>query len=357
MLAFSVTELQAYKAEYASMSEPGKDESRAIGGHARAAALSDEKKTEIAKKAAAARWSTDRPKATHEGAMHIGGIEIPCAVLEDGRRLITQSGFMRALGRARQAKGREYYAGDVNLPAFLTAKNLKPFISKELEVTSSQVEFKPLKGSKAFGYPAELLPNVCGVFLDADEADVLTSMQQHIADRSRILIRGLAQVGVTALVDEATGYQEVRDRHALQAILDQYLKKELAAWAKRFPDDFYKEMFRLKGWPMDPSRVKRPGVVGRYTNNIVYERLAPGILEELEKRNPKDEKGNRKGKHHQLLTDEVGHPALAQHLYAVIGVMRAHTNWDDFLRFLNRAYPKKNSNLELALESPSDQPT
>ena len=30
---------------------------------------------------------------------------------------------------------------DVNMPAFLTAKNLKPFISKELEVTSSQIEF------------------------------------------------------------------------------------------------------------------------------------------------------------------------------------------------------------------------
>lgn len=86
---------------------------------------------------------------------------------------------MLALGRSRQAKGREYYDGDVNLPAFLTAKNLKPFISKELEVTSSQVEFKPLKGARAFGYPAELLPSVCGVFLDADEASALTSMQKH----------------------------------------------------------------------------------------------------------------------------------------------------------------------------------
>lgn len=337
------------------MAESEKDQSKAIGGRARAAALSDEQKAEIARKAATARWNNELPKATHEGAMHIGGIEIACAVLEDGRRLITQSGFMRALGRARQAKGREYYAGDVNLPAFLTAKNLKPFISKELEVTSSQVEFKPLKGARAFGYPAELLPNVCGVFLDADEAEVLTAMQQHIAARARVLIRGLAHVGVTALVDEATGYQEVRDRHALQAILDQYLKKELAAWAKRFPDDFYKEMFRLKGWPMNPAQVKRPGVVGRYTNNIVYERLAPGILEELEKRNPKDDKGNRKGKHHQLLTDDVGHPALAQHLYAVIGAMRAHSTWDEFLRFMNRAYPRKDSNLELALEAPSDQ--
>ena len=103
---------------------------------------------------------------------------------------------------------------------------------------------------------------------------------------------------------------------------------------------------------MNPLKVKRPGVVGTYTNNIVYERLAPGILEELEKRNPKDEKGNRKGKHHQLFTDDIGHPALAQHLYAVIGAMRAHTNWDEFLRFLNRAYPKRNTTMELALEEP-----
>lgn len=74
---------------------------------------------------------------------------------------------MRALGRARQAKGRDYYDGDVNLPAFLTAKNLKPFIPEDLYVTSSQIEFKPLKGSKAFGYSADLLPAVCEVFLAA----------------------------------------------------------------------------------------------------------------------------------------------------------------------------------------------
>ena len=65
---------------------------------------------------------------------------------------------MRGLGRARQAKGRSYYEGDVNLPAFLTAKNLKPFIPNELYVTSSQIEFRRKGGGKAFGYPAELLP-------------------------------------------------------------------------------------------------------------------------------------------------------------------------------------------------------
>lgn len=73
----------------------------------------------------------------------------------DGRRVLTQSDVMRVLGRARQAKGRAYYDGDVNLPAFLNAKSLLPFVDKHLYVTSSQIEFKSLKGSKVFGYPAE----------------------------------------------------------------------------------------------------------------------------------------------------------------------------------------------------------
>jgi len=326
-----------------------KDSSKIKGGVARAEALSPERRKDIASQAARARWDGSIPIATHEGVLKIGAIEIPCAVLADGRRVLTQSGFMQALGRARQAKGRGHYDADANLPAFLTAKNLKPYIPSDLEVTSSQIEFRTTHGTRAFGYAAELLPSVCDVFLDAEAADALAHNQRHIAEQAKILIRGLARVGIAALVDEATGYQEVRDRQALQAILDQYLRKELAAWAKRFPDEFYKEMFRLKGWPMNPVRVQRPGVVGKYTNNIVYERLAPGILEELQRRNPKDEKGNRRGKHHQLLTDEVGHPALAQHLYAVIGFMRAASDWESFLRMLDRAFPRKNATLELSL--------
>lgn len=73
-----------------------------------------------------------------------------------------------------QAKGRDYYDGDVNLPSFITAKNLKPFIPEELFKTSSQIEFRTLRGNIAFGYAAELLPRVCGVFLDAKGAGAWT---------------------------------------------------------------------------------------------------------------------------------------------------------------------------------------
>jgi hypothetical protein len=140
-------------------------------------------------------------------------------------------------------------------------------------------------------------------------------------------------------VDEATGYQEVRDKQALREILDKYLRAEDSVWAKRFPDEFYKEMFRLKKWQWRGMKINRPSVVGHYTNDIVYNRLAPGILDELSRLNPPNEAGNRRVRHHQWLTDDIGHPALNQHIFAVLALMRVSTNWDQFHRILIRAFP------------------
>ncbi len=321
---------------------------RAIGGHARAAALTKEERREIAQRAAAARWGKDLPHATHEGAIMIGDTEIACAVLNTGQRVITQSGFMLALGRARQAKGRQHYKGDVNLPAFLTAQNLKPFISKQLEVTSSQIEFRPLKGGIAFGYADELLPEVCDVFVKADRAKALTQNQKHIADQAHIILKGLARLGIAGLIDEATGYQEVRDKQALQSLLDAYLRKELAAWAKRFPDEFYEHIYRLRDWKWKGRNKNPPQVVAAYTKDIVYARLAPQILVELEKKNPID-MGRRRAKHHQWLTEDVGHPALAQHLHAVVTLMRVSKTWAQFKLMLDQAHPKRGDTLQLPL--------
>lgn len=316
------------------------DSIQSMGGKARAEALTDKEKSEIAKKAAAARWSF--PRATHEGVLAIGDIKIPCAVLDGGKRVLTQSGVMVALGRARQAKGRAYYDADVNMPAFLTAKNLKPFITDELRVTSSQVEFISKAGAaagRAFGYPAELLPKVCEVFLKARDAGTLSHTQIHVARQADILMRGLAHVGITALVDEATGYQRDRAKNALAEILEKFIAKEFRAWTKTFPFEFYEQIFRLKGWPFDPSSMKSPRVLGHYTNDIVYKRLAPGVLKELRSRNPVVD-GRRKQKMFQWLTGDVGDPKLRSHLDGVIALMRVSDTWEDFVLFLRKAYPK-----------------
>jgi len=99
-------------------------------------------------------------------------------------------------------------------------------------------------------------------------------------------------------------------------------------------------------------KVNRPQVVAKYTNDLEYERLAPGILEELQTRNPRDEKGNRLAKHHQWLTEDVGHPALAQHLHATIGLMRASNTWDQFKSLIDRAFPKRGQTLQLDIKHP-----
>jgi len=295
-------------------------------------------------------------RATHVGEIRIGLATIPCAVLEDGTRVLTQRGFLQAIGRSGQPTSGKGSSIERMAP-FLDLPNLKPYIDNDLERSSMPILFRgpgAPKGATAFGYRAELLPKVCEVYLQARDDDKLTKVQERFASACDLIMRGLAHVGIVALVDEATGYQEIRDREALQNILDRFLRQEFAKWAKRFPDNFYRELFRLRGWQWRGMKVNRPSIVGHYTNDIVYARLAPGVLDELRRVNPKDEQGRRESKHHQWLTDDVGHPALQAHLTGVQAIMRGATSWDGFMRMLQRAYPKINTNLDLPLEDPEE---
>ncbi|WP_027330865.1 P63C domain-containing protein [Marinimicrobium agarilyticum] len=330
--------------------------SRAAGGHARAKALTSRERSEIAKRAAAARWEKDSPEAIFEGDFNLGNKTIDCAVLPDGTRVISQATFLRALGRSRSPKaGTGVLSSGEQLPFFLSAAALRPYISEDLIESTKPIFYRSQKGGKAVGYDAAALPNVAEVYLKFRD-DLLESGKKiplqfaHIVKAADVLIRGLANVGIIALVDEATGYQDVRDRRALQKILDTYLARELAAWAKRFPDEFYKQIFRLRGWHWRGVKVNKPQVVAKYTNDIVYDRLAPGIREELEQKNPKDKKGRRKARHHQWLTDDVGHPALAQHLHGVIMLMKTSTSWDEFMVRLDMAAPKKGQSLSMPFD-------
>ena len=291
--------------------------------------------------------------ATHRGTLRIGAVEIPCAVLKDGRRVLSENGIANALGgRSGSAKRLKTEAASegAHLPVFLASRSLIPYISKELtDGPLAPVEYYSGE-TEVVGYAAEALPEICNIWLQARQDGKLNPQQADRAQAAEIVMRGLAELGIVALVDEATGYQDTRDRDALQAILDKYLQKEFAAWAKRFPDAFYREIFRLRGWSWNAMSVARPGVVGKYTNDIVYERLAPGILDELRNLNPRQEEGGRQRKHHQFLTEDIGHPALAQHLHAVIGLMRASATWDQFKAMLDRAFPKKGTQLDLLLD-------
>ena len=161
--------------------------------------------------------------------------------------------------------------------------------------------------------------------------------------QAELLIRGLAHVGIIALVDEATGYQDDRDRRALAKILEAFVAKELRKWVSTFPADYYKELFRLRRWKfptLPQDQQKRPVMVGKITNDIVYARLAPGVRRELHRLTPRDERGRLKHKLFQRLTDDIGHPKLREHLASVVTVMKLSPDWETFMRNLNQILPK-----------------
>ena len=309
--------------------------------------------------------TTEVRKASHTGELEISDPPIPCAVLEDETRVLSLRGMDAALGRAGRAGSGSSYRrrasgnGDARLPAFLGASNLREFIDDELAVAlSEQIRYTPARGGPpAYGIRADLLPKICDVWLRAREANALSHQQMHVAQQTEILTRGLAHVGIISLVDEATGYQQVRARRALEEILEKFISKELRKWIKTFPDEFYIEMFRLRAWQYNSGSIrKRPGVVGRFTNDLIYERLAPGVLDELHRITPRDSKGRTKQRYFQRLTEDVGHPRLREHLTAVIALMRASSNWSNFYRLMQRAFPKHGDNIELPISDEHGQP-
>ena len=343
------------------MSDENKNQSfQSKGGKARAKSLTDQQKSSIGKKAAEARWADIKspPPATNEGVLRLNGIELEVAVLKDGRRIISQNSVFKALGRPNRGI-RATQDGEIAMPAFMDANNLKPYISEELRHAINKVKYVTLSGIEQEGYEASILPLVCDLYLKAREKNVITRPNQlDTAMKAEILVRSLARVGIIALVDEATGYQEIRPRDALQEFLDKIISKELAAWAKKFPDEFYENIYKLRGWPWAGMSKNRYSIVSHYTRDLVYERLGDGVLEELERKTPKDEKGNRKNKMHQWFTDDIGNPMLAQHLHSLIMLQRLSLangyGWKRFVKTVDQVLPKKGGTFEMELNDPTD---
>jgi len=333
---------------------------RAKGGFARAKSLSSDALSASGKKAAAARWGKrdDLPKAEYSGQLQIGEMVFPCSVLSDGTRVLTQSDFMEGMGM--------YYSGWVSrnrspedlsadVPQFLSFKALKPFVDKHLGGLQSIVlKYRTERGNVAHGIKAEIIPKICDVWLDADEKGDLGARQREIAARAKLMMRALAHVGIIALVDEATGYQEHRAKNALARILEEFIAKELQPYVETFPGDYYKEMFRLRGLSFPTDKVKRPQYFGTLTNDIIYKRLAPGVLEELKKLTPKNEDGRLKNKLFQHLTKNTGYPKLKEHLGRVIGTMENSADWHDFKAKLDKRYPRFDIATQYAFEYQND---
>ena len=279
------------------------------------------------------------PVALYSGTLPIGGIELDCAVLEDGTRVLSERAVHRAFGSKRGGshwKRMKANEGGANLPSFLSATNLADFIPPELSAELlDPVRYQVgLGGAVANGLRAELLPDICGVWLAARRDDKLLPSQEHLAQQAEILMQAFAKVGIIALVDEATGYQLDRKHDALRLLLNKYIAEGLRKWLHTFPDSFFAELDRLYGNPKTSPR-SRPQYYGRFINKYVYDPIENGYVKaELDKLNITDE-GKRKARFHQWLTEE-GRTILTRQIGRVEGIMEMCSDIEHFKQVARR---------------------
>lgn len=277
--------------------------------------------------------------------LKFGELEIPCYVLDDGTRVFSGRGIQKALGLSGSASGR-WLANFINSDPI--ALNLDPGILEKLN-TPKVFRRNTSGGSQSdtYAYEATLFIDLCEAIIKAFEARLLNN--EILYRSANVIIRSVAKVGIIALIDEVTGYNKEKSRakNELQKFLDKFLSEEAARWVKVFDDVFFEDLYKMHNWTWIQTS-KRPGVVGKWINDIVYERIAPLVLAELDKRNPKNENGNRSKKHHQYLSREVGLPKLKQHLEAVHALACASRHdWVEFMKLLDRAYPRQYQQLEI----------
>ena len=335
------------------MSDGTEASGRAKGGVARALALTPERRKEISLIAAKAKKArAELPRAicgSEDRRLVFGDIEIQCYVLDNETRVLTLRTLQSGIGMSEGGgKG-----GARKIPALMARLKKNGIEIMDLDVRANEpIRFITPSGNVADGYDARMLPDICAVLINADRRGKLDKRYVEIAERAATLQHGFATMGIIWLVDKVTGYDDFKKASDMGRIIEAFVAKEMRPYVGRFPPDFYKELFRLRGVPYDPKSVKRPQYFGHLTNNIVYSRLAPGVWKEL-KEKAKAVTKPKKPHLHRFLTEDIGDPRLLTVIAKNVTAMELSSNWPDFLSKLDRVLPAYQQTLQLPFD-PAD---
>lgn len=279
----------------------------------------------------------------YEGTLNLGENKLPCYVLEDGTRVLSGRKMQEIL------KVVDGNISGTKLPQFLSNSILKPFIFSNKDAA----HFDPIicfKGKQRInGYEATVLTDICEAILRARRSGVkMTERQQIVANQCEILLSSFAKIGIIALIDEATGYQNEREHFELQKILSAYISEEILKWQLTFTDDFYREVYRLCGLPFIPKYIKnKPSFIGKLTTKYIYDLLPDGVVDKIKEKTGKTDKGNWKYKWHQSLTPEIGREHLKKQIIEVTTLMSISKSKSEFNELFERKYNAKPIQLEL----------
>lgn len=309
-----------------------KDKAKVAGGKARAESLEPKRRSEIAAKAAAARWGL---KATHRGSFREDfGIDVDCYVLDDEKKtaVISQRGMGAVLG---------FSDGGSRLPRFTKGANIASYIGRELSVKlQNPLIFQaPALGAnqpptKTYGYDITILIDLCNAIVRAREGGRLLKRQERIADQAQIIINASAKSGIEGLVYKLAGYDATREE--VVSAFKLFIRDEAREYEKEFPDQLYRQWYRLYELPQ-PERNK-PWKFKHLTVDQVYKPLAKSNGRILDLARAQKATGKERYKKlHQFLSD-VGVKALRQHLGELIGIAKLSRDRSEYERNVTKIF-------------------
>jgi hypothetical protein len=208
--------------------------------------------------------------AEHAGLLKLGEYELPCFVLNNKKRVLIMREVVHLLTGHRKG-GLERYTNAGGVRDYMPEK----FVDHPHRTAA--IAFKA-NNRLAYGYEAEDVIAICDAYLKARQNKELLPTQYRLAVQSEIFIRACAKVGLIALIDEATGYQAVRDAKELQIKLAAYISKDLNEWTKTFPTEFFEQLYRLEGREVPIPPKPYPKRFGRYVMQFIYDTLDPELL-------------------------------------------------------------------------------
>lgn len=304
---------------------------------ARAEKLTPEERSDIAKRAATARWGVKPPKATHKGNFKEEfGFDVECYVLDDQQKtaVIHQRGMGAALGFSAQGGGR--------LTRFINGKTIAPYLGLELkEKLENPLVFQGLdtvsgepSNKRLHGFDVTLLIDVCKAIVTADAEGKLHRSQGGLAKQAHVILNASAKAGIKGLVYALAGYDATREE--VIAAFKLYVRSEAREYEREFPNQLYEEWYRLYKLPK-PERNK-PWKFKHLTVDQVYIPLAKshGKIHQLVVAQ-RDASGERGKRLHQFLAD-IGVKALRTHLGQLLGIAQISKNQREYEKYVNKVF-------------------
>jgi hypothetical protein len=250
-----------------------------------------------------------QPKAIATGALFDGLVD--CYVLDDGRRVLSQRGAVRALTGGRE--GGQFGQYIERLPT-----------KSSIESAGTNFEFERHDGGTAYGVESSTFVAILNAYVDAGLAGALRRNQQHLAVNASRLLRALQSLGLDALIDEATGHQQRRAHDALDRRFAAYLRATAAPHRVTFPESLVRAMHKL--YRKSYTGGRQPRWLAAVWERVYRLTLADDIVDELQTRNPEPRFGSN---HHQYLSDTV-RPLFRDDMIALEAIANTSRNATEF---------------------------